>query len=353
MSITALARDEIRALSPYKAAEQVDDTIRLNANEAPFRNPAEQFRRPLNRYPEIRPVHLRRRLAGRYGVRETQLLVSRGSSEAIDMLIRVFCRAGRDNVVTTSPSFSMYRHYATIQGADCRAVPADPDAGFAVDAAALLAACDEATRLIFLCSPNNPTGTLVDRSTLVDVLTARRDRSVVVIDEAYVEFSESQSAIGLLDEFDNLIVLRTLSKALALAGARCGAVIGHPDAIAMLDAVQAPYALATPVVEMVERALTDAHWAEAARQVALVRAERERVQAALANLPFVTRTWRSDANFVLVEVDDVDRVLAQTRRDGILVRHFADDLADCLRISIGAPAENENLLRSLEQIGKA
>ena len=229
MSIRQLAREEIRALKPYEAAIQVSDTIRLNANEAPWRNSTDHFQRPLNRYPEIRPARLRELLADRYGCAPDNLLVTRGTSEAIDLLMRVFCVAAADNIVTTSPTFSMYKHYAAVQDAELREVRTDESADFTVDAASILAACDDRTKLVFLCSPNNPTGTLIPREVLLQILEGRKDRSVVVVDEAYIEFAAAETAADLLGSFENLVVLRTLSKALAFAGARCGSVIAAPE----------------------------------------------------------------------------------------------------------------------------
>ncbi|MDJ0709739.1 MAG: aminotransferase class I/II-fold pyridoxal phosphate-dependent enzyme, partial [Woeseiaceae bacterium] len=254
MSIVKLARPEIQALHAYEAAAQVDDTIRLNANESPRRSPVGSFRRPLNRYPEVRPQQLQRALAERFGCAFDELLVTRGSSEAIDLVIRTFCRARIDSVLVTSPSFSMYRHYAEVQGANLIEVKTRPEQDFAVDIDAILEACDDSTRLIFICSPNNPTGTTLARDELERLLRARGGASAIVVDEAYVEFGSNDSVTGLLSQYDNLLVLRTLSKALGFAGARCGAVAGPAAVVRMLGAVQAPYALATPVVECVEDA---------------------------------------------------------------------------------------------------
>lgn len=344
MSVADLARPEIRALEPYEAAVQVANTIRLNANEAPWTAESDAFRRPLNRYPEIRPARLRTNLASRYGCAENALLVTRGSSEAIDLLIRVFCRAGVDNIVTTGPTFSMYRHYAEIQGAEVREVATSPDTDFSIDADEVLAACDDNSRLIFLCSPNNPTGTLLETEALEQILSTRGDRSAVVLDEAYIEFAGRESAIGLLDRYPNLVVLRTLSKALACAGARCGAVIGPPDVIRMINAVQAPYAIATPVVETVEDALDDAGMAAAEAAIATIIAERDRLMTSLARAQGVIRTWPSFANFFLIEVDDADALLEAASRNGILLRRFGGSLKDCVRISVGTPDENDRLL---------
>jgi len=255
--------------------------------------------------------------------------------------------ADSDNIVTTQPTFSMYAHYAVIQGVALREVTLAPGDNFRFDTDAVLAACDDATKLVFVCSPNNPTGTIAPREAIVQLLEALRDRAAVVVDEAYVEFANAESLVDLLDEHDNLVVLRTLSKALAFAGARCGAVIGPDDVVAMLDAVQAPYALATPVVECVEDAL-DAKWlGEAAEQVSLIVAERSRMYSALGNFDFVDYVWPSEANFLLARFKNIDTVLERTRSDNVLLRHFGAPLVDCVRITIGSRAENDRLLASL------
>jgi len=350
MSLVELARPEIQALHAYAAAQQVDDTIRLNANESPRRDCDDQFRRPLNRYPEVRPRQLQTDLARRFGCDTDQLLVTRGSSEAIDLLVRTFCRAGRDSVLTTSPTFSMYRHYAAVQGAEVIEVPTHRDNDFAIDMDALLAACDSDTRLIFICSPNNPTGTTVPRADVEKLLENRADRSAVVVDEAYIEFGDAASAVELLERYPNLLVLRTLSKALALAGARCGAVIGQQPVIRMLNAVQSPYALATPVVEYVEDALQDERLTQAEAAVEGIVAERERLIAATAKYDFVQRIWPSAGNFFLVQVADAQRVMQHCAKRRILLRYFGGDLADCVRISVGSVAENDALLRTLAEL---
>lgn len=351
MSISCLARAEIQALKPYEAAIQVDDTIRLNANEAPWNNSGDHFRRPLNRYPEIRPAGLSTMLSSRYGCAPDNLMVTRGTSEAIDLLIRVFCRAGKDNLVTTTPTFSMYEHYAVVQGAELRQVTTSGDRNFEIAADEILSACDDSTKLIFLCSPNNPTGTLLPTSVLIEILDRRADRSAVVVDEAYIEFASEDSVVRLIETYENLIVLRTLSKALAYAGARCGSVIAAPDVIRILDAVQAPYALATPVVECVENALQAESLDEAENWVARTIGERERLAAALSGLPFVRRVWPSAANFILIEVSDARELMQHSADDKVLLRYFGGDLADCVRITIGTPAENDCLLESLSAMG--
>lgn len=350
MSIASLARPEILALQPYEAAQQVDDTIRLNANEAPWANGADRFRRPLNRYPEIRPAGLGASLARYFGCGPDRLLVTRGTSEAIDLLMRAFCRAGQDNVVTTSPTFSMYGHYATVQGAEHRTVNTAEQDDFKVDAGALLAACDDATRLIFLCSPNNPTGTLIPRETLLEVLERRGDRSAIVVDEAYIEFADEPSTVELLPRVGNLIVLRTLSKALAFAGARCGAVMGPVDVIRMLNAIQAPYAMSTPVVECVEDALDQSCLEEARRCTATISRERERLIRAFMAFDCVETVWPSAANFFLARVRNSVAVMDYCTSQGVLLRDFGGSLAGCIRVTVGSAEENDRLLECLAKL---
>jgi histidinol-phosphate aminotransferase len=344
MSITHLARPEIRALKAYQAAIQVDQTVRLNANEAPWKNGRDHFRRPLNRYPEIRPESLRTRLAAHYGCGRENLLVTRGSSEAIDLLIRVFCRSGKDQVVVPSPTFSMYRHYAEIQGASVLEVPRDPENDFAINLDALIDSCSDTTKLVFVCTPNNPTGTPFDLASLERLLNALAGRCAVVVDEAYIEFAQTDSAVGLLERHANLFVLRTLSKALAFAGARCGAIIGPAESIDMVNAVQAPYALSTPVIECVENVLEGSSLAEARLWAETIVAERERVAASLQKFQFVRYVWPSAANFLLVMADDAVALMQATSNARVLLRFFGDELPDCVRISIGSPAENDRLL---------
>jgi len=350
MSITKLVRPELRAMHAYDAAEQVDDTIRLNANESPRRSTIGNFRRPLNRYPEVRPQKLQTALANRFGCRADQLLVTRGSSEAIDLVIRTFCRAGKDDVLVTSPSFSMYRHYAEVQGAGLIEVETLAENDFAIDVDAILGACNDSTRLIFICSPNNPTGTVLARDELERLLTERGDASAIVVDEAYVEFGDKPSVTELLGQYTNLLVLRTLSKALGFAGARCGAVAGPADVIRILSAVQAPYALATPVVEYVEDALQDDQLALAEQAVLDTIAERERLVSALARYDFVDKIWPSDANFLLVRFANAAAVMQRCQEQNVLLRHFGGALDDCIRISVGSREENDQLLRALDTL---
>lgn len=348
MSIEALVRPEIRNLTPYVAARQESATVRLNANELPWSAGADGGA-ALNRYPAIRPVALQSALARLYGVPAANLLVTRGSSEAIDLLIRAFCRAGRDSVIVTPPSFAMYRVYADIQGAKTIEAPLSVERDFRLDVGAVIERCEPDTKLVFICSPNNPTGNVVPQADILELARARSGQSVIVVDEAYAEFNDEGSSSALLPEFDNLVVLRTLSKALGLAGARCGAVIGTPALIGWLDGMLAPYALATPVCDRVLGAMSAENLNRARRAVTEVVRERERMAAALADIPSVVRVWPSRTNFLLVCFRDLAAVMRVLGERRILIRGFPREpvLANCARITIGAREENDLLLAAL------
>jgi histidinol-phosphate aminotransferase len=354
MTVSSLARAEILALRPYVAAPQEHCSIRLNANEMPDRLQSGSGDR-LNRYPPIRPLTLRDRLAQIYGVPTERLLVSRGSSEAIDLLIRVFCRPGQDEIVISPPTFGMYRVFADIQHAGVREVPLDSERGFVPDIAAIAAICDDRSKLIFVCSPNNPTGNSVSTDDLESLLNARGEQSLVIVDEAYIEFSDHPSVVPLLDRFDNLVVLRTLSKAYGLAAARVGSVVAHPTLIRLLDGVMAPYAFAVPVIAGALAALTDDRRATTTRHTALIVSERDRLTEELTRSSSVETVWPSDANFLLVRFKDLTAVRSRLEKEKILIRDFSSEagLANCARITVGSPDENRRMLDALDKTGAA
>ncbi len=352
--IESLVRPEILNLKRYVTARQESAFVRMNANELPWPSQIDSATVPLNRYPEIRPQKLQEALADYYSVPLKCLLATRGSSEAIDLLIRAFCQAGHDSIVVTPPTFSMYRVYADIQGAETLSAPLQAGSDFELDVSALLATCTPRTKLIFICSPNNPTGHVTPAEQILEIARARRGKSIVVVDEAYAEFSEDASLLSSVDEFDNIVVLRTLSKALALAGARCGAVVGAASLIGWLDAMLAPYALATPVIDSVLRALTVENLRTSRDALAHIVQERERLRDALAAQPQVAHIWRSQTNFLLVRFRNLEHVVGQLRARRILVRDFPGDpqLAECARITVGSQEENDLLIATLRDGGK-
>ncbi len=346
--VTELARPEIVALKAYEHAAWEPSLERLHANELPWRAPGDDSLAGLNRYPEPQPRALIERLATLYGATPESVLVGRGSDEAIDLLVRAFCRAGRDAVLVCPPTFGMYAVAARIQGAHVVTVALRADAGFALDERAVLERCTADVKVVFLCSPNNPTGNLLDEQAIVRVAGKLAGRALVVVDEAYLEFANTQSLARHLAKLPHLAILRTLSKAHGLAGARCGTVIADPEVIALLRKVIPPYAIAQLTLETVLKLLEPAQLAEAGTRIAVIRAERERLTAALPTLPQVVRVWSSAANFVLAEFSDAGAALARARDARLLVRDVRGypGLGRALRITIGSIEQNNRLLEA-------
>jgi len=347
MTIEALARPEIRDLHVYETAVQTNGVIRLHANESSWSRDSNAA--AMNRYPELRPTELQSLLAERFGVAEDNLLATRGSSEAIDLLIRTFCRAGKDNIIISRPTFVMYQVFAEIQGAKVIDCPLLAENNFELSTDSLANKCTQDSKLIFVCSPNNPTGNVVPKANVVRLLESRKDQSIIVVDEAYIEFSDMASTAELIASYDNLVVLRTLSKALALAGARCGAVIGSPALIRILSGVLAPYALATPVVDCVLRAMSKDDEASSQEKVRQTILERERMSEMLQAISSVKMLWPSQANFLLVQFQNLEEIQSRLQAERILIRDLSDSpgLDNVARITIGTTDENNRLLAAL------
>ena len=349
-SALQLARAAIRDLTPYSAANYADGLVRLNANETPWPAPGGKADSELNRYPSERPLEVTARLADYYGVEQNELLVTRGSSEAIDLLIRSFCSAGEDAIVICPPTFGMYRVYADIQGARVHEIPLREDADYALDADEIARNWPDDGKLLFICSPNNPTGNAFDTEQLKLLCSLLHGRALVVLDAAYAEFNANDGSIDVLEANDNVVVLRTLSKAFGLAGARCGALLGPADIIAMLSCIMPPYAFSTPCTEAVLACLTPNARDQVAERCALLREERERMAAALADLPGIAKVYPSDANFLLVKANDAARCVELASNGGVLIRDFSKQLPGCLRITVGTAEQNDQLLQSLETL---
>jgi histidinol-phosphate aminotransferase len=347
--ILKLARPDLLKLQAYEHAAWEPSLERLHANEMPWRASGDETSAGLNRYPEPLPIELARHLAALYEVPLENLLPGRGSDESIDLLCRAFLRAGQDKVVICPPTFGMYKVAARVQGAAVVEVPLLRDKGYTLDRAGILAACDSNTKIVFVCSPNNPTGNLIDRAEIEALCTALDGRALVVVDEAYVEFAQVPSLTRELRRFENLVVLRTLSKAFALAGARCGVVIADAAIIELLTRIIPPYSMPTPTIETVLRLTDQAHVRDSRAKIATILAERGRLIAELARLPLIRRVWPSDTNFILIECADADRVLASAIDARLIVRDPRSNplLKSCLRISVGAPEQNARLVRSI------
>lgn len=352
MDALELVRPDLRDFAGYASARrtQAAGRIWLNANESPLASPVDDGG-GLNRYPDPQPPELRARLAALYGVAPEALMVTRGSDEGIDLLVRAFCRAGRDAVAVATPCFGMYAVSARIQGAPLAEVLLE-DTGSAwrldTDVLATTVAMRGA-RLVFLASPGNPTGQALAGECLHALASRLRGRAIVVVDEAYGEYADAPGAAAMLAELPNLVVLRTLSKAHALAGARIGALLAAPALVALLRNLSAPYPLAAPSVAVALAALEPGPLAATRARCAETIRERGRVADALRRLAGVRTVYPSDANFLLLRFADADAALARLLAAGVVVRDMRAmaGLGDALRLTIGTPAENDALLAAL------
>ena len=347
-------RPEILKLAPYVSARSeladASGLIALDANENPW-VPYPQIPEMalVNRYPDPQPINLLSRLATFYGVKTEQIFVGRGMDEGIELLIRVFCTAYQDNIVTFKPTFSYYKVAADIQGIETRELELGAAPDFALDVDGLLELCDDKTKIIFVCTPNNPTGNSLTLAQIENILQAKPE-IILAVDEAYLEFSTVPSAIKLMDKYDNLVVMKTMSKAFAFAGVRLGSLLAQAPIIELIRKVMAPYPLAEPCIRVAMQTLAPQGLYLAQQRIDTLKSERERVLAALQLLDNIT-VYPSDANFLLVQVADAAKTYKELLAKGIIVRNRHKDIANTLRITIGSPAEND-LLLALFGVGK-
>ena len=337
--ITHLVRPNIAALTPYSTARDEYGGpigIFLDANESPYEN-------GYNRYPDPHQAALKARIGTIKGIPAENLFLGNGSDEAIDLVFRVFCIPGKDNAVIMAPSYGMYGVAADINDIAVRTVRLEAD--FSLDSEKLLAACDADTKVIFLCSPNNPSGNAFPKAQLLEICD--RFPGVVVVDEAYADFSSEGSLVSEAATRENLIVLQTLSKARAMAGLRIGLAISSTEIIGLMSEVKYPYNLSRAAMEkaleFLEKDITE--------EINAIITERERLNKILPRYTYVREVFRSDANFLLVRVDAPDALYAYLLDQGIIVRNRnrVKGCEGCLRLTVGLPQENDALLRALDQ----
>lgn len=349
---TSLVRDDLKKFQPYSSArkEATSGSIFLNANESPWNN-FESLKnvKDLNRYPDPQPKILIEELANFYQTDTSQILITRGSDEAIDLLVRLFCYAGKDSVIFCPPTYGMYEISARLQGANIILAPLIKNAGFQIDLQKIKNLSDSSVKLIFLCSPNNPTGNLLDASAIFDLCKKFSNKTLVVVDEAYIEYAGSESFTQKIKEYKNLVVLRTFSKALGLAGARCGALISHPDLIAWLNKIIAPYPLSKLTVNLALQALSEKNLVNVKNQIESNTFERKKLMNFFSGCSWVKKIWPSQTNFLLMEVKDSKEILEKCLKNGIILRDMQNKkgLKNCIRVSIGSPDENYTLIKVL------
>jgi len=344
-SINHLVRDNIRRLRPYSSARhdfEGDAEVFLDANENPYDYQG------LNRYPDPLQVAVKERLSALKGLSPNQIFLGNGSDEAIDLLIRIFCEPRRDHILTLPPTYGMYQVSADIAGVAVREVPLS--AAFQPRVEAILEAADAHSKLLFVCSPNNPTGNAIDRAAIRRL--AAGFPGIVVVDEAYIDFSSRPSCLELLPEFPNLVVMQTFSKAWGMAGIRLGMAFASETVIALFNKVKPPY----NVNELTQRAALDALDQSKEREalIGAILAERARLERRLPAFAFVKQVFPSDANFLLLRVAAPDELYLYLVDRGIIVRNRSRVLLceGSLRITVGTPPENEQLLEALQAYEK-
>ena len=331
MKAYASARDEYRSTG--------GDTLLLDANENPFNS-------GVNRYPDPYQTELRKELAIRRGVSLEQVFLGNGSDEVLDLLYRAFCEPGKDAILTLPPTFGMFKVLAALYQAEHIEIPLTPD--FTIDVQAVLENISAHCKMILLCSPNNPTGNSFDKEDIAALLNGFD--GLVVVDEAYVDFSPHASWIAALDRYPNLVVTQTLSKAYGQAGIRLGMAFAQPEIIGLLQKIKLPYNV---------NALTQRRALERLRQPEKIKAEVQALlkekailYAALKEIPWIQTAYPSDTNFILVRVDDGDLRYRQLMEQGIVVRNRSNQMlcANTLRITVGTPEENQMLKQKMKAI---
>ncbi|CAM4229317.1 histidinol-phosphate transaminase [Pluralibacter gergoviae] len=348
MSIEELARKNVRDLTPYQSARRLGGKgdVWLNANEFPTPVNFDLRQQTLNRYPECQPKAVIDNYAAYAGLKPEQVLVSRGADEGIELLIRAFCEPGQDAILFCPPTYGMYSVSAETFGVEYRTVPARED--WQLDLQTIGDSLD-GVKVIYVCSPNNPTGQIINPEDMRTLLEMTRGRAIVVADEAYIEFCPQATLAGWIAEYPHLVVLRTLSKAFALAGLRCGFTLASAEIIALLLKVIAPYPLSTPVADIAAQALSPEGIAAMRQRVAQIIDERQFLVSQLREIACVEEVFDSETNYILARITASSAVFKSLWDQGIILRdqNKQPSLSGCLRITIGTRPESQRVIDAL------
>jgi histidinol-phosphate aminotransferase len=351
--IEKLARQELVDMVPYQSARRLQSkdqsvdqanttaTIWLNANEASGPGIYHIESDSINRYPDFQPENLLTAYSQYTGLTTDRILATRGADEGIEVLIRTFCRAYQDSILICPPTYGMYAISAQSHGANIVSVPLDQN--LQLDMKGLAAQVDQ-VKIVFLCSPGNPTGNLLSIESIKASLALFADNAIVVVDEAYIEFCHSSSVLNLLDQYPQLVILRTLSKAFALAGLRCGFTLANPATIKLLSKIIAPYPISAPVAEIASASLSKQGIEQVSIRIQETTILRQQLALWLEQQSWCTRVFNSDANFILCQIINQELkefIFSYLKQQGILIRDQSKQyrLDNCLRISIGSERE--------------
>ncbi|XUA20596.1 histidinol-phosphate transaminase [Citrobacter sp. OP27] len=348
MSIEELARKNVRDLTPYQSARRLGGKgdVWLNANEFPTAVSFDLSQQTLNRYPECQPKAVIENYAHYAGLKPEQVLVSRGADEGIELLIRAFCEPGQDAILFCPPTYGMYSVSAETFGVEYRTVPALEN--WQLDLQAIADKLD-GVKVVYVCSPNNPTGQIINPQDFRVLLEMTRGKALVVADEAYIEFCPQATLTGWITEYPHLVVLRTLSKAFALAGLRCGFTLASEEVIALLMKVIAPYPLSTPVADIAAQALSPLGINAMRDRVAQILEERQYLITQLRDIACVEQVFDSETNYILVRLTASSAVFKSLWDQGIILRdqNKQPSLSGCLRITIGTRDESQRVIDAL------
>ena len=350
MTISQLSRKNVQSLTPYQSARRLGGSgdVWLNANEYALSPNFDLTDRTFNRYPEPQPQAVIEGYAAYAGVAPENVLVSRGGDESIELIIRAFCEP-IDSVLYCPPTYGMYSVSAETCGVALKTVPLTTD--FQLNLPEIERNLD-GVKVVFVCSPNNPTGTLVKRSDLLKLLQITAGKAIVVVDEAYIDFCPQATMVNELPNYPHLAIIRTLSKAFALAGLRCGFTLANAELINVLQKVIAPYPLPVPVADIAAQALSAQGIEQVKQRIEEVLTLRADLQKNLENLPLVEKVFENDGNYLLVKFQDGPKVFKALWEQGIILRdqHKALGLANCIRITVGTKEENTRVVEAIKNI---
>ena len=345
MNIDTLVRNNVKKMSSYSSArddfkkENEKKLIYLDANESPFDN-------GINRYPDNKHDELKKVVSAIKNVNVNQVVFGNGTDEILDLIVRVFCNPSEDKIITLPPTYGMYDVIAKTNGVENIEIPLKSD--FSIDKNEILKLSSKKTKILFLCSPNNPTGNSFDTNDLTDLI--KGFNGVVVVDEAYIDFSSKQSLISLIEDNNNLIITQTMSKAYGMAGIRLGMGFSNEKIINYLNKIKPPYNIN---VLTERKALEELYKIdEIEKNISIVLDQRNLLVSCLEKLDFVEKIYKSDANFLLVKVDNADLRYNQLLENGIVVRNRSNQplCQNCLRITIGTKNENTSLIKTLNEL---
>lgn len=354
MTITQLSRQNVQALTPYQSARKLggNGAIWLNANEYPTSPDFQLSGKDLNRYPEPQPQAVLENYAAYAGLKAENVIVTRGGDEGIELAIKAFCQPEQDAILFCPPTYGMYAVSAETIGV--QAFKVNQTAEFQLDLPAIKTTLEQNTniKVVFVCNPNNPTGTLLNRQDVLELLEFTRNRAIVVLDEAYIEFSQADTFVPELANFPHLAIIRTLSKAFALAGLRCGFTLANPELIQILNKVIAPYPIPVPSADLAEQALRPANIEVVKQRVQGILAGRAWLAEELAKIPSVEQVFDTHSNYILVKFQDGPKVFKALWDKGIILRdqHKAVNLTNCVRITIGTDEENRAVIEAIKAV---